>query len=345
MTINKFIHTIAAASIIMLSTGCSSLGLSLFPTGHYLTEQSVEILKCSPRAAEIPRELSLGVEPVHYLHPGDMVLIEPVELDSEVRIPADQKILTDGTVDLGKFGRVVLAGHTVEGAEALIEQSIVASGEASEPINVRLLDPVHRFYVLGEVNSPGSYPLEGHESVLDGILAAGGLTSAAAPCKILLARPTMPTSCRVTLPVCYREITQLGDTTTNYQLQPGDRIFVATRTFCEDLMFWQADKTCERCCKCQKACLDPNMIARENPMGCVAVTPVSASIVTENAAVVRTEVVDVGTTSRPVAPSRLPDTNSNRSTLVDGELDFGDVDPMDRFEPLWITPSEPAESP
>jgi hypothetical protein len=41
--------------------------------------------------------------------------------------------------------------------------------------------------------------------------------------------------CRVVLPICYREIVQLGDTATNYQLVPGDRIFVATRGLCEGL--------------------------------------------------------------------------------------------------------------
>ena len=38
-------------------------------------------------------------------------------------------------------------------------------------------------------------------------------------------RPTPPRSCRVVLPICYRQITQLGDTSTNYQIKPGDRIY------------------------------------------------------------------------------------------------------------------------
>ena len=37
------------------------------------------------------------------------------------------------------------------------------------------------------------------------------------------------------LPVCYRQIVQLGDTTTNYQLQPGDRIYVPGQTLWEQL--------------------------------------------------------------------------------------------------------------
>jgi len=95
--------------------------------------------------------------------------------------------------------------------------------------------------------------------VLDGIMAAGGLTSRASACDMLLARPTDPPSCRVTLPVCYRAITQLGDTTTNYQLRPGDRIFVARQSTFEELHFWRGSTTCPRCCDRQRACRDPSI--------------------------------------------------------------------------------------
>jgi hypothetical protein len=37
------------------------------------------------------------------------------------------------------------------------------------------------------------------------------------------------------LPICYPEIVQLGDTTTNYQLAPGDRIYVPSKTTCEQI--------------------------------------------------------------------------------------------------------------
>ncbi|WP_145169585.1 polysaccharide biosynthesis/export family protein [Rubripirellula lacrimiformis] len=347
-----------AIGLMMISCGCSSLGLSLFPTGHFLTKQADEVLAQSPRGADIARELSMDVEPVHYLQPGDTLLIEPIELDSEVRIPADQKVLADGSVDLGKYGRVVVAGLTIEGAESLIESTIVHSGEKATAVNVRMLDPIHRYYVLGEVNSPGSYPLEGHESVLDGILAAGGLTSAASPCKILLARPTDPDSCRVTLPVCYREITQLGDTSTNYQLKPGDRIFVATRSCYEDMMFWRANETCDRCCKCQSACMDPRMIPDVNPMGRVIPTaspqPGPASLGAESGMTpIKPESITPMDPSPikadPAAvPLRLPAAEAAEPAAADaivpsadGELDFDNSQPIGRFAPMWVTPSNP----
>jgi protein involved in polysaccharide export with SLBB domain len=109
------------------------------------------------------------------------------------------------------------------------------------------------YYVLGEVNAPGSYPLIGRETVLDGIVTAGGLSDRASECQVILSRPTPPGSCRIVLPVCYDRVVQLGDTTTNYQLRPGDRIYVGTRTFCEAIKFWKTG--CDRCpdgaCPCR----------------------------------------------------------------------------------------------
>ena len=330
-----FAGRLSALLCLITLTGCSSLGLSLYPSGHFLTEQAEAILEQSPRSAVLPRELAMDVEAVHYLQPGEVLLIEPVELDSEVRIAADQKILTDGSVDLGEFGRVIVAGLTPEAAESLIEQTINiailnrpidkddASKEPAEPvrINVRILDQVHRYYVLGEVNSPGSYPLEGNESVLDGILAAGGLTDEASPCKIMLARPTQPNSCRLTLPVCYREITQLGDASTNYQLKPGDRIFVATRSCCEDLLFWRANKTCDRCCKCQTACFDPSAAITG---GCPIMRTVAGPILPVMS-------------SMPMQDSVMIESGANVSNATmqgDGMADDG------TFAPVEISPSD-----
>lgn len=339
------------AFLMLACAGCSSLGLSCFPTGHFLTDKTADVISRSPKHVNLPRELATSVVPTHYLQPGDGLLIETVDPESEIRLPADQQVMVDGTIDLGGFGRVVVAGLTLELAENLIERTIVDSGEVKTHINVRLLEPVDRYYVLGEVNSPGSYPLKGHETVLDAILDAGGLTSSAAPCKILLARPTAPRSCRITLPVCYREITQLGDTTTNYQLQPGDRIFVATRSWCEELKFWEVTKPCPHCCDCQTACLDPTIVPYPNPVshdssGQQRLTketpaadpnpfqaePFDVEGFLNNSDPVVREAPEYETEADLPAPARLP-------TAVDGELDFGSSESTERFEPLWLTPA------
>ncbi len=276
----NYIKTMGLCAAAVAMTGCSTLGLSLYPSASTPTKQTQALLDATRVPGTVPRERAKTVLPLHQLSPGDAVVIEAVTLRRDLQIPADQRVLADGTVDLGPCGRCVVAGQTLEGAEALIESQVrshlqrqsvacnedppVAGVDLDDPpncdsivINVRLLDPVHRYYVLGEVNAPGGYPLVGHETVLDAIVDAGGLTDSADACGILLARPTDPYDCRVTLPVCYRQITQQGNTATNYQLQPGDRIFVGSRSCLDELCFWKAGDDCDKCCGCARPCPDP----------------------------------------------------------------------------------------
>ena len=124
-----------------------------------------------------------------------------------------------------------------------------------------------RIYVLGEVNSPGSFVFLGSETVLDAILEAGGLNNNANQHQIIITRPSDCNSCRTVMQVCYDQVVQLGDTSTNYQLQPGDRVFVPTLTFAEDLkrsLRFRKDDRCPRCaadpqgCNLPQGCSSPN---------------------------------------------------------------------------------------
>ena len=254
--------------LLVAAAGCSTTGggCTLFPVGNFLTTQAREVVDQSPRAVALPRELDRSVLAAHFLQPGDIIVAEPVRFDTDVRLPADQRVMADGTIDLGGYGRVIVAGLTLEDSERLVEQRIVDAGGEATQINVRLIEPQQVYYVLGEVSSPGAFPLVGSETVLDAILAAGGLTDRASLCEMILVRPTPPPSCRVALPICYRAITQLGDTTTNYQIQPGDRVFVATRSCFDDLAFWRSRKSCDRCSKTHCPCPSPETASFRNPI-------------------------------------------------------------------------------
>jgi protein involved in polysaccharide export with SLBB domain len=193
-----------------------------------------------PVAQPLPRELDKKPLPPYVVEPGDVLLVQPANLDSPVRLPGDQAVMPDGTISLGRYGPLLVAGKTVEEIEGAVRNLIAAQVGDKEkdvgPITVRVVTRVSKvYYVLGEVNAPGAFTLNGRETVLDGIIAAGGLTDRASRRNIILARPSPPHACRTVLPICYREIVQVGDTSTNYQLAPGDRIFVATRTLWEEL--------------------------------------------------------------------------------------------------------------
>src|SRR5690606_18781112 len=143
------------ALLLGAASGCSSTGggFSLFPAGSVLSDQTREVLDGSPRAAPLPRELAKSVLPAHFLQPGDILVAEPVRLDSDVRLPADQRVMADGTIDLGGYGRVIVAGLTLEDAERLVERRIVDAGGERTQINVRLIEPQQVYYVLGDRKS------------------------------------------------------------------------------------------------------------------------------------------------------------------------------------------------
>jgi protein involved in polysaccharide export with SLBB domain len=219
---------------VLPGVGCSALGLS--PPQHPILPEAKAFRTVSPAPAG-PRELAKSLHAPFVVEPGDVLLVQPADLDAPIRIAADQTVFADGTIDLGKYGRPVVAGKTLPVIEAEVQQ-LVRSQEKDQPvtITVRLVNRASKvYYVLGEVNAPGSFPVNGRETALDAIVTAGGLTRRADVRNIIISRPSPPDGCRTVLPVCYPQIVQLGDTTTNYQLLPGDRVFVPSKGLFDDL--------------------------------------------------------------------------------------------------------------
>ena len=256
-----FSGRLAMALLLIGAAGCAGgAGGGLLPSGQPLLPQTEFVLDHAPRVAPVARELNKIAPPNYTLEPGDTVLVEPIRFDSPLRFPADQVILPDGTIDLGRYGRVVVAGKHVEDVEACVEALVNADPEivkaldeadlaGPERVNVRLIEAqASLFYVLGAVNSPGSYPYTGRETVLDAVLAAGGLADNAKHCRIILSRPSPVGDCRTVLPVCWDQVVQLGDTTTNYQLMPGDRVFVPASGCMDTICSFFCKDKCERCC-------------------------------------------------------------------------------------------------
>lgn len=245
----------AVCAFAVAATGCSTVGeqFGLAPPQHKLLPEAKQFRSVSPPPAA-PRELAKALHAPYIVEPGDVLLVQPADLDAPVRLAADQTVLPDGTIDLGKYGRPVVAGKTVAVIEGEVQQLVNAQEKEKVGINVRLINRTSKvYYVLGEVNAPGVFPITGRETALDGIIAAGGLTRRANEKMIILSRPTPADGCREVLPVCYPQIVQLGDTTTNYQLQPGDRVFIPSKGLADDL-FGTGGKTCPPCNAPQSPC-------------------------------------------------------------------------------------------
>jgi polysaccharide biosynthesis/export protein len=230
----KLVRLCGMLAVLISGLGCSTVAstFGFTPPVHKLIPPAEQMRMAAAQPAALPKELDKSSLPSYVVEPGDTLAVEPADLDSPVRLPGNQTVLPDGTIDLGKYGRPMVAWKTVPEIETQVRTMIDAAGKekVGNTIHVRLIGRESKvFYVLGEANAPRAYPLAGRETVLDGILAAGGLTRQADTKKIILSRPSTPENCRTVLPVCYDQIVQLGDTSTNYQLMPGDRIYIPSK--------------------------------------------------------------------------------------------------------------------
>ena len=198
----------------------------------------------------IPREGNKVSMPTYVVEPPDILIVEVLEALPGRPITGERLVRPDGTISLGFYGDVHVAGLTRDEIKTkiVIHMRKFVSDEtlglyAQDYTTKKLLqiEPIESdrvfvdvasynsqvYYVLGDVNASGRFPHTGNETVLDALQYAGGLDPNASVNNIRVVRPAPPGSSREqVLPVNYAAITQAGDTTTNYQLLPGDRIFV-----------------------------------------------------------------------------------------------------------------------
>src|SRR5262249_3862219 len=86
------------------------------------------------------------------------------------------------------------------------------------------------YYIITDGGGFGEFvyrfPATGNETVLDAMSQIYGLPAVASRKRIWLARPAPPGACDQVLPIDGKGITRGAATATNYQLFPGDRIYV-----------------------------------------------------------------------------------------------------------------------
>jgi len=145
-------------------------------------------------------------------------------------VAGEHLIRPDGTVSLGIYGSVYVAGMTLDEVKQSVEQHLGESVHDAE-VSVDVLSyNSKKIYLITDGGGVGeqvvTLPFTGGETVLDALANINGLSPVSSK-QMWIARPA-PNGTEVAqvMPVDWRAITQDGVTTTNYQLMPGDRIYI-----------------------------------------------------------------------------------------------------------------------
>lgn len=198
----------------------------------------------------VSTELKKTSMPPYVVEPPDLLTIEVLEALPFRNITGEYLVRPDGTVGLGWYGSVYVAGLTLDEVKEKIvlhlrqylkDEVLGLYRQDSDTLKYIEVQPKDTnrvfvdvaeynskyYYVMGDVAVPGKNAITGNETVLDAINNSGGLIATAAPQNIRLVRPAPPGACCTqVLPVNFPAIVNNGDTTTNYQLMPGDRVVV-----------------------------------------------------------------------------------------------------------------------
>jgi polysaccharide export outer membrane protein len=208
-----------------------------------------------PPPGDVPRELAKATLPPYVVEPPDILVIEvreaqepaadpmdPTKIRPPAAIPLNVQpiegthiVRPDGTVNLGIYGSVQVAGLSLDQAAQAIRYT-VAQVKGYRPEKLLVVVDVasynsKRYYVITDGAGYGEqvfpFPVTGSETVLDAIGNIQGLPAVSSKRNIWVARrgPGCGNPDQI-LPVDWVGITQHGDVTTNYQVLPGDRVYV-----------------------------------------------------------------------------------------------------------------------
>jgi polysaccharide export outer membrane protein len=157
----------------------------------------------------------------------DLILFQSRGLQ---QIRGEHLVRPDGTIALGTYGSVYVTGLTLQQTKTAVEEHL-SQFLLKPEVSVDVLAYNSKvFYIISDGGGNGQQvvrlPATGNETVLDAMAQIGGLSAVASKHHIWIARPA-PSGCREQiLPVDWPAIVKGAATCTNYQVLPGDRIYV-----------------------------------------------------------------------------------------------------------------------
>ncbi len=143
----------------------------------------------------------------------------------EPDISRSVQVRSDGKISLPLVGEVAAGGKTPKALKAEITDKL--KSYISEPEVTVIVQEMRskKFNIMGQVARPGSYPLTGNMTVLDGLALSGGFRDFAKKKDIYVLRKK-PDGTDERLPFNYKDVIKGKNTQQNVKLMPGDTVVV-----------------------------------------------------------------------------------------------------------------------
>ena len=157
---------------------------------------------------------------------GDVITIsvyKQPDLKTTVRISGD------GMITLPLIGQLSATGLSVHDLAEKIE-SLLADGYFIDPqVNIFVEEfRSRKANILGEIEDPGLYELEGDTTLFEFISRAGGLTENAAN-EIMIHRDQPGTDTKKVITINLRELMEKQQSLNNINIQDGDNIYIPAK--------------------------------------------------------------------------------------------------------------------
>lgn len=147
------------------------------------------------------------------------------------QVQGDHLVRQDGTIGVGLYGSVYIAGMTIDEAKKAIEDHLSQFFRQPE-ISLDVFAYNSKWYYLimdraGWGQTVYRFPITGRDTVLDALSNFGGTGFMSSKRHLWLARPNGQDPKQMQIfPVNWPALAKGGSPATNYQLFPGDRIYV-----------------------------------------------------------------------------------------------------------------------
>lgn len=157
------------------------------------------------------------------------VSIELLQSSVQQLISGEHLVGPDGNITLGIYGSLHVVGMTLEETTMAVQNRLSEFFD-NPSVSVSVYAYNSRVYYLitegaGLGDGVFRFPVTGNDTVLDALAQVNGLTRVSST-RMWIARPT-PNNTYQVLPINWESLTSLAETNTNYQLLPGDRLYVA----------------------------------------------------------------------------------------------------------------------